>query len=47
MEEVEKVAQDPEVSVGQHTGQQHGGGGPLLLSGQLLGLEKGLVQLCG
>ena len=47
VKEVKKVMQDVKVSVGQYTRQQHSGRGPLLLSGELLGLEEGLLQLCG
>lgn len=47
MEEVEKVVQSGDVSIRQHTGEQHGGRGALLLGGKLLGLDKGLLQLCG
>lgn len=47
LEKVKKVTQGSKVSVWQHTGQQHGGRRPLLLSGELLGLEEGLLQLCG
>lgn len=47
LEEVKKVSEGGEVPVGQHAGQQHGGRGLLLLAGELLGLEKGLLQLRG
>lgn len=47
VEEVKKVTQGCEVSVWQHAGQQHGGRGPFLLCRELLGLEEGLLQLCG
>lgn len=47
VEEVKKVTQGGQVSVWQHTGQQHGGRHPVLRCGELLGLEKGFLQLCG
>lgn len=40
------MTQDTNGSVWQHTGQQHGGRGPLVLCGELPGLEEGILQLC-
>lgn len=47
LEEVKKVSKGGEVPVWQHARQQHSGGGLVLLAGELLGLEKGLLQLRG
>lgn len=41
------MAQSGQVSVWQHAGEQHGGRGPLLLAGKLLGFDKSLLQLRG
>lgn len=39
------MTQSAEVFLGQYRRQQHGGGGPVQLGGELLGLEEGLLQL--
>ena len=45
MDEVKKVTQDAEVLLRQNARQQQHGRRPVLLFGELLGFEQGLVQL--
>jgi len=45
VQEVEEVAQDAEVALRQHAGEHQHGGAAVLLRGELLGLQQGLVQL--
>ena len=45
VDKVKKVTQDAEVPLRKNAGQQQHGRPPVLLGGELLGFEQGLVQL--